>query len=111
MKLLIEEEPRLNRGGRPGDPRPVFSRSVPPEAFEVRAPDCALAALMASPGDLPKGAGQVGGRKGVRGPLVILICLDRPAQYNRQFSSSCLNCHHFGALPRGLPLFCAQRVR
>jgi len=50
------------RGGRPGDPRPVFPRIVPPEPLEPRAPDRVLAALTASSGDLPTGAGQGGGQ-------------------------------------------------
>jgi len=58
----MEDGPRLNGGVCPRDPQPVFPRSVHPEALEPRGPDRALAALTASSGDLPEGAGQGGGQ-------------------------------------------------
>jgi len=54
----------------PSNPRPLFPRSVPPDALEPRAPNRALAAPTASSGDLPKGAGQAGGQQGVRAPTL-----------------------------------------
>jgi len=51
-------------GCRAGDPRTAFPRS----ALEPRAPDRAMAALPASSGDLPTGAGQGGAQLGLREP-------------------------------------------
>jgi len=75
--------------------------SVPPKALEPRPPDRALAALTASSGDLPKGAGQGGGQQGVREPpLVLSILVDLPVM--APFPP--FHSHHFAALPRALPL-------
>jgi len=58
----------IKGGFHPFNPRSLSSpQCAPPRAMEPRAPDRAMAALTASLGDLPRGAGQEGGQQGVMG--------------------------------------------